>query len=58
MIGYADQAQGSSRAFYSHFRTAGGSNGHFDFPAGGDHGWSTWAPQLAAMTGDLTASIK
>jgi S-formylglutathione hydrolase FrmB len=58
MIGYADQAQGSSRAFYSHFRMAGGSNGHFDFPASGDHGWSTWAPQLAAMSGDLTASIK
>jgi S-formylglutathione hydrolase FrmB len=58
MIGYADQAQGSSRAFYSHFRMAGGSNGHFDFPASGDNGWSTWAPQLAAMSDDLTASIK
>jgi S-formylglutathione hydrolase FrmB len=29
-----------------------------DSSAGGEHGWSTWAPQLAAMSGDLTASIR
>lgn len=29
-----------------------------DIPVGGEHGWSAWAPQLAAMSGDLTASIK
>jgi S-formylglutathione hydrolase FrmB len=58
MIGYADQAQGSNRSFYQHYRANGGRNGHFDFPAGGDHGWSTWGPQLAAMSGDLVAAIK
>jgi hypothetical protein len=29
-----------------------------DIPVGGEHGWSAWAPQLAALSGDLTASIK
>lgn len=58
MLGYADQAQGSNRSFYTHYQMVGGRNGHFDFPVSGDHGWSTWAPQLGAMSGDLIASIK
>jgi S-formylglutathione hydrolase FrmB len=58
MIGYPDQAQGSNRTFYQHYRSVGGKNGHFDFPAGGDHGWSTWGPQLGAMSGDLVAAIR
>ncbi|MGO9102114.1 MAG: esterase family protein [Mycobacterium sp.] len=58
MIGYADQAQGSNRSFYTHYSSIGGHNGHFDFPVSGDHGWSTWGPQLAAMSGDLAASIR
>jgi len=58
MIGYADQAQGSNRNFYTHFRSIGGTNGHFDFAASGDHGWSSWGPQLAAMSADLAASIR
>jgi S-formylglutathione hydrolase FrmB len=58
MIGYPDIAQGSNRFFYSHYRGAGGSNAHFDFPATGDHSWATWAPQLSAMSGDLVAAIK
>jgi S-formylglutathione hydrolase FrmB len=58
MIGYADQAQGSNRDFFAQFRQAGGRNGHFDFPLGGDHGWSTWAPQLRAMANDMTSSIR
>ena len=53
MIGYCDQAQGSNRAFYQHYRTVGGHNGHFDFPAGGQHDWWTWGPQLAAMSSEL-----
>ncbi|MDF2822640.1 MAG: putative esterase, partial [Mycobacterium sp.] len=57
MIGYADQAQGSNRVFYSHYRSIGGANGHFDFPTGGDHGWGSWAPQLGAMSGDIVAAI-
>jgi S-formylglutathione hydrolase FrmB len=58
MIGYPDQAQGSNRSFFTGFHAAGGTNGHFDIPTSGDHGWSTWAPQLAAMSGDLAATIK
>jgi S-formylglutathione hydrolase FrmB len=58
MIGYCDQAQGSSRSFYAHYATVGGHNGHFDFPVDGQHDWSTWAPQLAAMSNDLAATIK
>ncbi|MBB2770330.1 UNVERIFIED_ORG: S-formylglutathione hydrolase FrmB [Mycolicibacterium obuense] len=58
MIGYCDQAQGSNRVFYQHYRAVGGSNGHFDFPSGGEHGWGSWAPQLGAMSGDLVAAIR
>ncbi|MCV7177838.1 esterase family protein [Mycolicibacterium sphagni] len=58
MVGYCDQAQGSNRSFYANFRTLGGRNGHFDFPVSGQHDWSTWSRELAAMSGDLTASIK
>ena len=58
MIGYCDQAQGSARTFYSHFESVGGRNGHFDFPAGINHDWSSWGPQLATMSGDLTSAIK
>jgi S-formylglutathione hydrolase FrmB len=58
MINYCDQAMGSNREFYQHYRTVGGHNGHFDFPPGGNHDWSTWGPQLGAMAGELVATIK
>jgi S-formylglutathione hydrolase FrmB len=58
MIGYCDQAQGSNRVFHTHFKTVGGSNGHFEFPAGGQHDWGFWGTQLSAMSGDLVASIR
>jgi S-formylglutathione hydrolase FrmB len=58
MIGYCDQAQGGNRTFYTHYRSNGGHNGHFDFPVGGQHDWSSWGPQLAAMSGDLAAGIR
>jgi S-formylglutathione hydrolase FrmB len=58
MIGGCDQAQGSSRTFYAHYRSLGGRNGHFDFPAGGNHDWGNWAGQLGAMAGDIAATIK
>jgi S-formylglutathione hydrolase FrmB len=58
MIGYPDQAQGTALTFYSHFADVRGTNGHFDFPTTGDHGWSSWAPQLAAMAVDLASTIK
>jgi S-formylglutathione hydrolase FrmB len=57
MIGYCDQAQGSNRSFYQHYRAVGGANGHFDFPAEGQHDWLTWGLQLAAMSADLAAAI-
>jgi S-formylglutathione hydrolase FrmB len=58
MIGYPDQAQGTNRMFYQQYVQLNGNNGHFDIGTSGDHGWSTWGPQLAAMSGDLAASIK
>lgn len=58
MIGFCDVAQGSNRAFYQHYRTVGGANGHFDIPLQGEHDWSTWGPQLGAMSGDLAATIR
>lgn len=58
MIGYCDQAQGSSRSFYSNYRSAGGHNGHFDFPTGGQHDWSSWGPQLGALSADLAQAIR
>jgi S-formylglutathione hydrolase FrmB len=58
MLGYCDQAQGTNRMFYQQWHLAGGRNGHFDLPATGNHDWSSWGPQLAAMSGDVAASIK
>lgn len=58
MIGVCDQAQGSSRMFYSHYRSQGGRNGHFDFPTAGEHDWGNWSAQLAAMANDVVAAIK
>lgn len=58
MIGYCDQASGSNRVFYQHYRAVGGHNGHFDFPTSGQHDWGTWGPQLAALSGDLVAAIR
>jgi S-formylglutathione hydrolase FrmB len=58
MIGYPDIAQGTNRTFYNHYRDVGGYNGHFDFPPSGDHGWSSWGPELAAMSSDLVSNVK
>jgi len=58
MIGYCDQAQGSNRTFYQHYRSVGGHNGHFDFPDGPQHDWGSWSGQLGAMSGELAATIK
>jgi S-formylglutathione hydrolase FrmB len=58
MIGYPDIANGTNAEFYAHYREVGGHNGHFDLGGTGDHGWSTWSPQLSAMSGDLAASIR
>ncbi|MCT7661581.1 alpha/beta hydrolase-fold protein [Mycobacterium deserti] len=58
MIDYCDIAQGTNREFYQRYRSNGGHNGHFDFPAGGSHDWGSWSGQLAAMSGELVATIK
>jgi S-formylglutathione hydrolase FrmB len=58
MIGYCDQAQGSNRSLFAHYREVGGSNGHFDLPVDGNHDWSNWGAQLAAMSADLVAAIR
>jgi S-formylglutathione hydrolase FrmB len=58
MIGYPDQAQGTNHSFLLQYQTVGGRNGHFDLPVNGDHGWSSWAPQLGAMSGDMVAAIR
>ncbi|MDI3313160.1 MAG: alpha/beta hydrolase family protein [Mycobacterium sp.] len=58
MIGQAGEAMGNSRMFYQQYRNVGGHNGHFDFPAAGDNGWGSWAPQLAAMSGDIVGAIR
>jgi S-formylglutathione hydrolase FrmB len=58
MLGYCDQAQGSTRSFYNDYRTVGGHNGHFDIPTTGNHDWSSWSPQLAAMSADLVSTIR
>ena len=58
MLGHADIAQGTSRNFYAQYRAVNGSNGHFDFPVSGDHGWPSWAPQLSAMSADMSSAIR
>ena len=58
MIGYADQAQGTNSSFFAYYKQVGGSNAHFDLPPGGDHGWSSWGPELGAMSGDLAGNIR
>ncbi len=37
MIGYCDQAQGSNRTLYVHYRTIGGHKAHMDVSADGQH---------------------
>lgn len=61
MIGYCDQAQGRHRVFYNDYRdyrAAGGHNAHVDISGVGQHDWSSWTEQLAAMSNDLAAAIK
>ena len=50
-------AAGSNRIFYAHYRSLGGRNGHFDITGGGGHDWGTWAGQLGAMAGDISAAL-
>jgi len=50
-------AQGSNRIFYAHYRSLGGRNGHWDITGGGGNDWGTWAGQLGAMAGDISAAL-
>jgi S-formylglutathione hydrolase FrmB len=58
VLGVPDQVTGSNREFYRQYRSVGGHNGHFDFPAGGDNGWGSWGPQLGAMSGDIAGALR
>lgn len=58
MIGQADTAMGTNRMFYQEYRSVGGHNGHFDFPAGGGNNWGSWASELGAMSGDIAGAIR
>lgn len=58
MIGFCDQAQGSNRTFYAHYRSLGGKNGYFDFPAAGNHDWGSWSAALGALANDVAAAIQ
>ncbi len=55
-IGYEGEAAGSARFFYQQYRSQEGHNGHFNFE-GGENGWGSWGPELAAMRGDIVAAI-
>ncbi|WP_431606770.1 alpha/beta hydrolase-fold protein [Mycolicibacterium neoaurum] len=57
MIGHPEQALGTSRSFHAQYTNSFGKNGHFDFPETGDHGWSSWAPELRAMSTDMITAI-
>ncbi|MEB3070638.1 alpha/beta hydrolase family protein [[Mycobacterium] vasticus] len=58
MLGQPEIAQGTNAVFHIDYRDMQGTNGHFDLGAAGDNGWSSWGPQLRAMSGDLVANIR
>jgi diacylglycerol O-acyltransferase/trehalose O-mycolyltransferase len=43
----------SNRSFQRAYQAAGGTNGVFNFPANGTHGWGYWGSQLNAMKPDI-----
>ncbi len=43
----------SNKNFQRQYQAAGGSNGTFNFPANGTHGWGYWGSQLNAMKPDI-----
>jgi len=56
MIGYCDQAQGSTRTFYADYRRVGGHDTHVEIPPGGEQDWTSWSQPLAAMAPDIAKS--
>lgn len=49
--------QDSNQAFQSQYEASGGSNGVFNFPANGTHGWGYWGSQLNAMKPDIQRAL-
>lgn len=47
----------SNRNFQRQYQSAGGSNGIFNFPANGTHGWGYWGAQLKAMKPDIQRTL-
>ena len=47
----------SNRNFQRRYEAAGGTNGTFNFPSNGTHGWGYWASQLNAMKGDIQRTL-
>jgi diacylglycerol O-acyltransferase/trehalose O-mycolyltransferase len=47
----------SNRNFQRQYQAAGGSNGVFNFPANGTHGWGYWGAQLNAMKPDIQRTL-
>ena len=47
----------SNKNFQRRYQAAGGSNGTFNFPANGTHGWGYWGAQLNAMKPDIQRAL-
>lgn len=47
----------SNKNFQRQYLAAGGSNGTFNFPPNGTHGWGYWGSQLNAMKGDIQRTL-
>ena len=47
----------SNRNFARQYQAAGGTNGTFNFPPDGTHGWGYWGGQLNAMKGDIQRAL-
>ncbi len=47
----------SNKNFQRRYQAAGGSNGTFNFPANGTHGWGYWGSQLNAMKPDIQRTL-
>jgi len=47
----------SNKNFQRQYQAAGGSNGVFNFPPNGTHGWGYWGSQLNAMKPDIQRTL-
>jgi len=47
----------SNKKFQQRYQAAGGSNGTFNFPPNGTHGWGYWGSQLNAMKSDIQRTL-